>query len=183
VTLRYVLPLVLLFGAVACSSDGEGQGTTPDARGSTSSTAPAQSSTAPAQASTTSSDTTADPWTAEDPPSECASGLTIGYVPPGFAFVLNEFHETAIFHRFASGDDSVLAVGRQISPPPYSGVRREVTRDGREFTIVEETRMIRILEEVDDDIQIQVASDSLDAETLLQIAESVHYDPTRDWRN
>jgi hypothetical protein len=44
--------------------------------------------------------TTADPWKAEDPPSEWASGLTIGYIPPGFAFVWNEGHETATFHRF-----------------------------------------------------------------------------------
>ena len=123
--------------------------------------------------------TTAASWTADAPPSEVASGLTIGHIPSGFTFAWNEGHETATFHVFTSADDSAqFAVGRQISPEPYPIAGREVTRGGRVFTVLEgETR---ILEEVGSGIRIEVVSRSLDAETLLQIAESVHYDPTRD---
>jgi hypothetical protein len=51
------------------------------------------------------------------------------------------------------------------------------------FTVVEGTRETRILEDAGNGIQIEVVSQSLDAETLLQVAESVLYDPTRDWLN
>jgi len=128
---------------------------------------------------TTPGETGATSWTADAPPSEWASGLTIDYIPSGFTFAWNEGHETATFHVFTSGDDSAqFAVGRQISPAPYPIAGREVTRDGRVFTVIEgETR---ILEDGDNGIRIEVVSRSLDAETLLQIAESVHYDANRD---
>src|SRR5665811_1486268 len=107
-----------------------------------------------------------------------SSGLTIGLIPAGYAFAWNEGHETATFHTFVSTDGGKFSVGRQISPPPYPYPGVKVERAGRTFTVIDgETR---ILEDVGNDIRVETVSDSLDTETLLRIAESVTYDPTRD---
>jgi hypothetical protein len=120
-------------------------------------------------------------WVAPEPPDEFASGLTIGFIPEGFAFVWNEGHETAVFHVFQTEDESdQLSIGRQISPEPYPTPGEQVVRDDREFTLVQDTREVRVLEEVDGDIRLEVVSQTLDSETLLLIAESVVYDPERD---
>ena len=121
------------------------------------------------------------PWAAPAPPNEWASGLTIGYVPQGFAFVWNVGHETATFHVFMTADESEqVSMGRQISPEPYPTAGEAVTRAGREFTLIEDTGETRILEDVADGIRVEVVSPSLDSETLLRIAQSISYDPAND---
>jgi hypothetical protein len=131
--------------------------------------------------SPTNGDTGDGPFTAPAPPDEWASGLTIGYIPEGFTFVSNQGHETATFHVFMTADESQqVAIGRQISPPPYPTAGQAVTRAGRDFTVVEDTAETRILEKVGNGIRIEVASPSLDSETLLRIAESTSYDPAND---
>ena len=120
-------------------------------------------------------------WSAPEPPDEFASGLTIGFVPEGFGFVWNEGHETAVFHVFQTEDESEqVSIGRQISPEPYPTPGEVLVLGDREFTLVEDTRETRVLEEVDGDIRLEVVSQTLDSETLTQIAESVSYDPARD---
>ena len=110
-----------------------------------------------------------------------SGGLTIGYIPEGYTFVWNEGHETATFHVFESADGSDrLAVGRQVSPEPYPLLGEEVIRDGRMFTLVEDTSGTSVLEDAGDDIRIEVVSSSLDSETLLRIAESVSFDLNQD---
>ena len=116
-------------------------------------------------------------WSAPDPPVECASGITIGFVPAGYAFVYNEGHETATFHVFQAGDGSQFEVGRQLPPPPYPTSGHQVTRAGRVFTVNGE---VRVFEELANGTRIEVLSHNLDEATLLDVAESVIYDPTRD---
>lgn len=120
------------------------------------------------------------PWTAPDPPDGGGSGLTIGYLPNGFSFVWNEGHETATFHVFQREDGEELAVGRTISPRPSPSVGEEVTREGRRFTLLESDNETRVLEELASLVRVEVVSRSLDADTLLRIAESVSYNATRD---
>ena len=121
------------------------------------------------------------PWIAPEPPDEWASGLTIGYIPPGFTFVWNMGHETATFHVFMTTDESEqVSIGRQISPQPYPTAGEAVTRAGREFTIVEDATETRVLEEVGSGIRVEVVSASLDPQILLRIAESTSYDPAND---
>jgi hypothetical protein len=119
-------------------------------------------------------------WSAPDPPDGWASGLEVGYVPDGYSFVRNEGHETATFHVFQTGDGDQVSIGRQISPEPYPIPGEQVDRDGREFTLVETSNETRVLEEMPRDIRVEVVSQSLDADTLLRVAESVSYDPNRD---
>jgi hypothetical protein len=120
-------------------------------------------------------------WSAPEPPDEFASGLTIGFIPEGFTFVWNEGHETAVFHVFQTEDETEqVSIGRQIQSEPYPTPGEEVVLCEREFTLVEDTRETRVLEEVDGDIRLEVVSQTLDSETLLQIAESMSYDPARD---
>lgn len=131
--------------------------------------------------STTVAETDHGEWSAPEPPDEFASGLTIGFIPGGFTFVWNEGHETAAFHVFQTeGGSEQVSIGRQISPEPYPTPGEQVVRDDRQFTLVENTRETRVLEEVDVDIRIEVVSRTLDSETLLRIAESVVYNPERD---
>jgi hypothetical protein len=55
----------------------------------------------------------------------------------------------------------------------------EVIRDGRAFTLVEDTSGTSVFEEAGGDTRIEVMSSSLDSETLLRIAESVSFDRTK----
>ena len=126
----------------------------------------------------TSTDETVDlPWSAADPPSAWASGLTLSYIPDGFTFKWNEGHESADFHVFESADGSEFSVGRHR---PASVAGEQVTRNGRVFTIVEYPRQTRIREDVDNGFSIEVVSRSLDTDTLLRIADGMSYDPSRD---
>jgi hypothetical protein len=121
------------------------------------------------------------PWSAPEPPGQFASGLTIGFIPDGFTFVWNEGHESAVFHVFQTEDETgQVAVGRQISSDPYQAAGEQVVRGDRKFTLVEYTREIRVVEEIGGDIRVEVVSQTLDAETLLRIAESVIYNPDED---
>jgi hypothetical protein len=107
--------------------------------------------------------------------------LTIGFIPDGFTFVWNEGHESAVFHVFQTEDETgQVAVGRQISSDPYQAAGEQVVRGDRKFTLVEYTREIRVVEEIGGDIRVEVVSQTLDAETLLRIAESVIYNPDED---
>ncbi len=120
-------------------------------------------------------------WSAPEPPAEFASGLTIGFIPEGFAFLWNEGHETATFHVFQSTDaSSQFAVGRQIAPEPYPFPGENITRNGRSLTVVEGTRETRVLTGADGDVRVEVVSRTLDSETLLRIAASVDYEPDLD---
>jgi hypothetical protein len=151
----------LVFASVACSSTGADEGGD--------------------EGSTTVAGSDDGEWLAPEPPDEFASGLTVGFIPAGFTFVWNEGHETAVFHVFQTEDGSEqVSIGRQISPEPYPTPGEEVVRGDREFTLVEDTRETRVLEEVDGDIRLEVVSQILDSETLLRVAESVVYDPERD---
>jgi hypothetical protein len=123
-------------------------------------------------------DTETGQWLAPEPPDEFASGLMIGSVPDGFAFEWNEGHETAILHTFTSANGAQISIGRQLSPPPYPIAGEEVIRNGREFTVIADE--VRILEQLDDGVRVEVVSASLDVDSLLLIAESVSYDPSRD---
>lgn len=112
------------------------------------------------------------------PPDEFASGLTIGFIPEGFSWVWNEGHETATFHMFQTQDESEqLSVGIQMSPPPHPGSGEVQTRGDREFTIYNEGDEVRITEDVGNEVRVDVVSSSLDADTLMRIAESVTYNP------
>lgn len=134
-----------------------------------------------AACSSTGADERAEIWSAPDPPSDFASGLTIGFLPDGFTFVWNEGHETATFHVFESADATLqFSVGRQIATEPYPFPGEEVTRNGRTFTLVETTRETRILMHADRDVRVEVVSRTLDAATLMRIADSVGYDADRD---
>ena len=75
------------------------------------------------------------------------------------------------------GDSSV---GRRLSAPPMSFQGRHVTRGGRVFTVVQAEGETRIVEDVGNGVLIEVASRTLDTEALLDIAETVTYDPVRD---
>lgn len=131
--------------------------------------------------STIVAETEMDEWLAPRPPEEFASGLSIGFIPSGFTFVWNEGHETAVFHVFQTEDGSgQVSIGRQIAPEPYPTPGEQVVRGDRQFTLVEDTREARVLEEIEGDIRLEVVSQTLDSETLLRIAESVVYDPERD---
>jgi len=117
-------------------------------------------------------------WSAPVPPSEWASGITVGEIPPGYYFGWHEGHETATFHVFVAQDGaSQFAVGRQLTAEPWSIAGHEVTLDGRVFTVTPE---VRILEEVANGVRIEVVSQSLDVDVLLMIAASIQYDPERD---
>lgn len=84
-------------------------------------------------------------WSAPEPPDEDASGLSIGFIPDGFSFVWNEGHKTATFHVFQTEDGSEqVSIGRQISPEPYPTAGEQIVRDGRELTLVEDTRETRV---------------------------------------
>ncbi len=123
--------------------------------------------------------TVAVPWSASEPPSLWASGLTLNYIPDGFTFDINQGHESATFHDFTSTDGlGKFSVGRVANPEPVAG--EQVTRDGRVFTIVEYSRETRIKEEVGNGFIIEVVGRSLDTDTLLRIADGMSYDPTRD---
>jgi len=118
-------------------------------------------------------------FTSPEPPDEFASGLTIGFIPEGFAWVWNEGHETATFHTFQTADESSqLSVGIQVSPPPHPGSGEEVSRAGRQFVAFDLEREIRVTEAVGNDVRLDVVSASLDEETLLRVAESVTFKPT-----
>jgi hypothetical protein len=117
-------------------------------------------------------------WSPPEPPSEWASGITVGEIPPGYNFGWNEGHETATFHVFVAQDGaSQFAVGRQRTSEPWPVEGYEVTLSGRVFTITPE---VRILEEVGAGVRIEVVSQSLDQDVLLLIAQSIRYDPERD---
>ncbi|HZD23736.1 MAG TPA: hypothetical protein VE569_10105 [Acidimicrobiia bacterium] len=117
-------------------------------------------------------------FTSPQPPDEWASGLTIGFIPDGYSWVWNEGHETATFHVFQTEDESgQLSIGVQISPPPHPGSGEALTRDGRHFVVYDEGTQIRVTEDVGDDTRVDVVSGSLDRKTLLQIAESITYEP------
>jgi hypothetical protein len=73
-----------------------------------------------------------------------------------------------------------VSIGRQIAPEPYPTPGEQVVGGDRQFTLVEDTRETRVLEEIEGDIRLEVVSQTLDSETLLRIAESVVYDPERD---
>jgi hypothetical protein len=127
---------------------------------------------------TTSASGPPESWSAPEPPSEWASGITVGEIPAGYYFGWNEGHETATFHVFVAQDGaSQFAVGRQLTSEPWPLQGREVTLHGRVFTITAE---VRILEEVADGVRLEVVSQSLDQAVLLAIAESAQYDPARD---
>lgn len=129
--------------------------------------------------STSANRTVAVPWSASEPPSFWASGLTLNFIPDGFTFDINEGHESATFHDFTHTDGSgQFSVGRVVNPGPVAG--EQVTRDGRVFTIVEYSRETRIKEEVGNGFIIEVVGRSLDTDTLLRIADGMGYDPTRD---
>ena len=86
----------------------------------------------------------------------------------------NEGHESAVFHVFQTEDETgQFAVGRQISSEPYQAAGEQVVRGDRQFTVVEYTREIRVVEDLGGDIRVEVVSSTLDAETLIPIAESV----------
>ena len=117
-------------------------------------------------------------WSAPEPPSEWASGITVGEIPPCYYFGWNEGHETATFHVFVAQDGaSQFAVGRQRTSEPWPVEGYEVALSGRIFTITPE---VRIIEGVGDGVRIEVVSQSLDRDVLLRIADSVRYDPERD---
>jgi hypothetical protein len=108
------------------------------------------------------------------PPDEFASGLTIGFIPAGFAWGWNEGHETAKFHTFQTEDESQqLSVGIQMSPPSPSSPGETTTRNGREFIVYDSSTEIRVTQDIGNNIRIDVVSSTLDPATLLQVAESV----------
>jgi hypothetical protein len=117
-------------------------------------------------------------WSAPDPPDEWASGLSIGTIPSGYSFAYNEGHETATFHVFVSdAGTSQFAVGRQLPPVLFPTAGRQIERNGRVFTVNDE---VRVFEELTSGVRLEVLSQSLDEATLLEIAQSVSYDPARD---
>jgi hypothetical protein len=118
-------------------------------------------------------------FSSPEPPDEFASGLTIGFIPEGFAWVWNEGHETATFHTFQTDDESGhLSVGIQVSPPLPSASGEEVSRDGRQFVVYDSAREIRVTEDVGNGVRLDVVSGSLDREILLRVADSVTFKPT-----
>ncbi len=111
------------------------------------------------------------------PPTEFASGLTIGFIPDGYTWVWNEGHETAIFHVFQTDDGSgQVSVGVQVSPQS-GGVGEEVNSDGREFVVYAESSKTRVTEDVGNETRVDVLSGSLDQDTLLLIAKSTTFEP------
>lgn len=117
-------------------------------------------------------------FTSPPPPDEWASGLTVDFIPDGYAWAWNEGHETAKFHVFQTVDGSgELAVSVQMSPPPEPEMGEPLTRSGRELVVYDEGSRIRVTEDVGNDTRIDVLSGSLDQETLLQVAESIIYEP------
>ena len=112
---------------------------------------------------------------------EFGDGITITGIPDGFAFTVAVGVGASSSFMFATADGSAeFSVGRQLSAPPMSIQGRHVTRDGRVFTVVQAEGETRIVEDVGNGVLIEVVSRSLDTEALLDIAESVTYDPARD---
>ncbi len=106
------------------------------------------------------------------------SGLTIGSVLVGFAWVWNEGHDSATFNVFETDDGlQQLSIGRRISPPTGDEAGETVTRSGRVFAVYDERADTRVTEDVGNDTRVGVLSDSLELDTLLQIAESITEEP------
>ena len=122
-------------------------------------------------------DPTAYTFVAPDPPYQFASGLTIEFVPAGYEYVRDAGHESAAFHVFEPADGSaLLSVGVQFHPSPHPNEGESVTRGGREFTIYAEGQRTRVRETADAGDVIDVLADSLDTETLLDVAASIRLD-------
>jgi hypothetical protein len=58
--------------------------------------------------------------------------------------------------------------------------REEVVRDGHVFTVIREGHQHRVLRDIGNDVRVEVVSGSVDAETLLSIAEDISHDTTRN---
>jgi hypothetical protein len=128
-----------------------------------------------------SADSNQTTFTSPEPPDEFASGLTVGFIPEGFTWVWNEGHETATFHVFQTENEAgQLSVGVQISPSAPTEPGEAVTRGSREFIIYDEGSWTRVTEAVGDDTRVDVLSNALDTETLLEVAESVAYQPVNE---
>jgi len=109
---------------------------------------------------------------------EWSSGLTIGFIPAGYVFAWNEGHETAIFHVFqAEEGPGQLSVGIQVSPGAQQEPGSRVSRGGHDFIVYGEGARTRATEDVGDGFRVDVLADSLDLETLLEIAESMTFTP------
>lgn len=118
-------------------------------------------------------------FVAPTPPDEFASGLTIGFIPEGFAWVWDEGHETATFHVFQTEDGSQqLSVGVQQPPPLQTDSGETLSVEGRDFVVNDSGSEARVAEGVGGDIRLDMVSFSLDAETLLRTAENDTFNPT-----
>ena len=112
---------------------------------------------------------------------EFGDGVTITGIPDGFAFTVAVGVGGSSSFMFATADGSgEFSVTRRLSAPPMSFQGRHVTRGGRVFTVVQAEGETRIVEDVGNGVLIEVASRTLDTEALLDIAETVTYDPVRD---
>jgi len=112
---------------------------------------------------------------------EFGDGITITGIPDGFAFTVAVGVGGSSSFMFATADGSAeFSVTRRLSAPSMSIQGRHVTRDGRVFTVAQVEGQTRTVEDVGNGVLIEVASRTLDTESLLDIAETVTYDPARD---
>lgn len=112
------------------------------------------------------------------------AGITVGYVPEGFSYLISEGNIVYMGHRFANEDETVeFSVAWFRSDSPRWGEGQEVTRRGTEYYIEKSWRWTRILREVGEDEVIGVmirridGGPKVDVATLWLIAESVIYEP------
>jgi len=111
---------------------------------------------------------------------EYGSGLVISKIPDGYEFTVGYGNTVGSSLVFTNENGAEFSVARFVSTPPLSIQGHRVQRGDRVFAVDQSEDGTRVVEDVGNGVRIEVASRSLSAEVLLEIAEATRYDPTRD---
>jgi hypothetical protein len=108
-----------------------------------------------------------------EPRHTTSTGLTITYLPDDVESSVPNLSDGANFDGFVSGEGGELWIGVRLQPD-FPSDAQVVERSGRRFLVDADSHLTRVAEVVNG-VQVEVQSDYLGEEQLMEIAEGLTY--------